>query len=351
MPRDRRARTGLTLSVALAAIALPALPRSVAANSGGITDMSGKQGSTCNLHHSGGQAPRVRFEGPADVVAGALATFRFVVESQAATTQRFAGFNVAASTGQLDVVAGEGARRAGTEITHSQPKANDAQGVASWQFTWRAPNSPGTQQTLFGAGNSVNRNFAFTGDRATAATMVVQVVSGVTATPTETPTSSPTPTATEPLPDTATPTETETEMPRDTPTPTATFTPTATSAPTPGGDCCESHAGVGCDQPECQACVCDLDAGCCAAVWDAICAEEAAAECASSCECDSATPCVGDCNTDGFVTVDELVNGVSIALGTLPPDECPAFDATGDEAVTVDELVAGVDAALNGCAA
>jgi hypothetical protein len=68
----------------------------------------------------------------------------------------------------------------------------------------------------------------------------------------------------------------------------------------------------------------------------------------------TATPtpigCVGDCGEDGAVTVDELVTGVSIALGNLLADECPPFDATGDEKVTVEELVQGVTNALNGCA-
>ena len=59
--------------------------------------------------------------------------------------------------------------------------------------------------------------------------------------------------------------------------------------------------------------------------------------------------CVGDCNSDGSVTVDELVTGVNIALGTAGLDRCPAFDSSQDDDVTVDELVAGVKAALSGC--
>lgn len=38
--------------------------------------------------------------------------------------------------------------------------------------------------------------------------------------------------------------------------------------------------------------------------------------------------CVGDCDNSGAVTVDELVKGVSIALGTLPVDQCPRFDCS-----------------------
>jgi len=69
----------------------------------------------------------------------------------------------------------------------------------------------------------------------------------------------------------------------------------------------------------------------------------------------SATPlipaCTGDCNADGRVTVDEIVRGVNIALGSIDIDTCPRFDVTADGAVTVDEVVSAVAAALNGCPA
>jgi len=60
-------------------------------------------------------------------------------------------------------------------------------------------------------------------------------------------------------------------------------------------------------------------------------------------------PCVGDCNADRQVTVDELVLGVTIALGSAAPEQCPAF-ACGDGLVTISCLVLGVNAALSGCA-
>lgn len=60
-------------------------------------------------------------------------------------------------------------------------------------------------------------------------------------------------------------------------------------------------------------------------------------------------PCIGDCNADGTVTVDELIKGVNIALGSLPLSDCKSFDANGDGTVTIDELVKAVSAALNGC--
>ena len=59
--------------------------------------------------------------------------------------------------------------------------------------------------------------------------------------------------------------------------------------------------------------------------------------------------CSGDCNGDRQVSVDELIHGVSIALGTLGADTCPSFDGNRDQAVTVDELLSAVGMALSGC--
>ncbi|MBI1817013.1 MAG: hypothetical protein HYR72_18695 [Deltaproteobacteria bacterium] len=61
--------------------------------------------------------------------------------------------------------------------------------------------------------------------------------------------------------------------------------------------------------------------------------------------------CVGDCDGLGTVTVDELVEGVTMALGEQPVATCVAFDANRDDAVTIDELVRGVHNALTGCTA
>jgi len=65
----------------------------------------------------------------------------------------------------------------------------------------------------------------------------------------------------------------------------------------------------------------------------------------------TATPvaCVGDCSGDGAVNIDELVRGVSIALGLSPLGQCPPFDTTGDGQVTIDEVVRAITAALSGC--
>lgn len=59
---------------------------------------------------------------------------------------------------------------------------------------------------------------------------------------------------------------------------------------------------------------------------------------------------VGDCNGNGAVTVDELIRGVAISLGTQPLSACPPFDATGNGLISIDELVTGVNIAVHGCA-
>src|SRR5512144_569100 len=62
-----------------------------------------------------------------------------------------------------------------------------------------------------------------------------------------------------------------------------------------------------------------------------------------------ALACPGDCDADAAVSIDELVRGVGIALGSTDLDSCPAFDSGADGTVSIDELIAAVNAALNGC--
>ncbi len=61
--------------------------------------------------------------------------------------------------------------------------------------------------------------------------------------------------------------------------------------------------------------------------------------------------CLGDCDHSGTVTVEELVLGVNIALGTVSLAECPSFDRDIDNAVSVDELITAVNTALSQCPA
>lgn len=62
-----------------------------------------------------------------------------------------------------------------------------------------------------------------------------------------------------------------------------------------------------------------------------------------------AQQCVGDCNANGRVEVNEVVAGVVLALSGSVGDECPTIDVNGDDTVTVDEVVAATNSALDGC--
>src|SRR5215468_6171464 len=64
----------------------------------------------------------------------------------------------------------------------------------------------------------------------------------------------------------------------------------------------------------------------------------------------AAVGCVGDCDGDDRVTIDEIVTGVNVALGSLSLDRCRSFDCDGNGEVTVDCLIRAVIGALNGCA-
>jgi hypothetical protein len=59
--------------------------------------------------------------------------------------------------------------------------------------------------------------------------------------------------------------------------------------------------------------------------------------------------CVGDCNRDLQVTVDELVLGVHIAAAPADFARCDAFDANEDARVTIEELVTAVGHVRSSC--
>ena len=59
--------------------------------------------------------------------------------------------------------------------------------------------------------------------------------------------------------------------------------------------------------------------------------------------------CVGDCNGDSEVAINELIVGVNIALGSAQLTQCPSFDRSGDGEVAINELIQGVNAALGSC--
>jgi hypothetical protein len=187
-------------------------PATGSAHRNGQILASGKQsGFYCRNPscHGANPAPTVTFRGPAAMEPGSSAIFSFTVTAHE-ETHIAAGFNVAASDGMIGLADEQGTRRERGEVTHSTPKANDANAEAAFEFTWQAPASPGVY-TLFGAGCSVNGNDARDGDAAARTTYEIAV--GVaTSTPTHTP----------PLP---------------------TPTPTATAVRTPGEETCVGDCG------------------------------------------------------------------------------------------------------------
>jgi hypothetical protein len=137
-------------------------------------------------------------------------------------------------------------------------------------------------------------------------------IDGPTVTPTtlvDTPTITPTPEDTATPPPTFTSTATPTFAATNGATNTATATATATASATPSADATATNTTV------------------------------------------PPRPCVGDCNGNGEVTINELILGVNIALGNAPVSACEAFDCQGTGMVPINCLVQGVNNASNGCPA
>src|SRR5262245_28294060 len=62
-----------------------------------------------------------------------------------------------------------------------------------------------------------------------------------------------------------------------------------------------------------------------------------------------AQECVGDCDGDGTVEINELILGVNINLDLQPIDACSAFDCEDTGMAPVSCLIRGVTTSLNGC--
>jgi hypothetical protein len=60
--------------------------------------------------------------------------------------------------------------------------------------------------------------------------------------------------------------------------------------------------------------------------------------------------CLGDCDSNGVVSVNDLITMVDVALGTANIAVCPAGDADGD-GIRINEIVTAVNNALTSCAA
>lgn len=60
--------------------------------------------------------------------------------------------------------------------------------------------------------------------------------------------------------------------------------------------------------------------------------------------------CPGDCDGGRSVTINELIQGVNIALSNAAEGTCPPFDLDGNGQVAIKELITAVNSAQNGCA-
>ncbi|MGH9868036.1 MAG: choice-of-anchor V domain-containing protein [Candidatus Polarisedimenticolia bacterium] len=141
--------------------------------SGGITGRSGNPatgGTYCNACHAGGLTPVVSLEGPTQAEPGQTIIYTLRISGG---QQIAGGLDVSATQGDLSV-ADPGTQKLGAEITHVEPRFADASGVVTFQFDWTAPLVTGPA-TLYAAGNSVNRNFSNSGDRAAATVLNIDV--------------------------------------------------------------------------------------------------------------------------------------------------------------------------------
>jgi hypothetical protein len=59
--------------------------------------------------------------------------------------------------------------------------------------------------------------------------------------------------------------------------------------------------------------------------------------------------CIGDCNGDDAVSVEELVLAVGVAVGRNETSDCFVTDRDGSGTIQIDELIAAVNVALQGC--
>ena len=59
--------------------------------------------------------------------------------------------------------------------------------------------------------------------------------------------------------------------------------------------------------------------------------------------------CIGDCDGDGRVTIDELVDGVAAVVNDEAPLRCPTLDVDVDGMIRTDELILAVRNAQGSC--
>jgi len=154
----------------------------------------------------------------------------------------------------------------------------------------------------------------------------------VTVTPTRTTTSTPTLTRTATLTPLATPTASPTPTPADTETPTR--TPSATPPATPSASPTQTRTAA--PPPTASATATSSPMPIVSGT-------------PTTTVVATPPPCVGDCDGEGFVTVDEILVMVNIVLSDADVTACPAGDANHDGQITIDEILTAVNNALNGC--
>jgi hypothetical protein len=162
--------------------------------------------------------------------------------------------------------------------------------------------------------------------------------------PSFTPTASRTPTPTVTPTESPSPTVTATPVPSSTPSETATETSTATATST------DTPAEATATETATEPAIATLTPTESPSVTPSPTATETATPTATANATSIPTPrCVGDCNGDGVVTVDELLTMVNIGLAIEGSPPCDAGDANGDGQITVDEILLAVNNALSGC--
>jgi hypothetical protein len=99
----------------------------------------------------------------------------------------------------------------------------------------------------------------------------------------------------------------------------------------PVSDCCFAHGTAGCNDPECEEAVCDLDEFCCSFGWDSLCADSAATLCSDLCA-EGVPPSGLDC--DG--TVDPYDCGMVYTLRWTAVDGCGNVSEPVDQTLIVE---------------
>jgi hypothetical protein len=146
-------------------------------HSTGISGYSSKQGVICTFCHSGGTAPTVKLVGPMYVLHDSTVRYTFTVSGGQKVA---AGLDVAIDDNSGTLAATDtGTHLDNNEVTHDMPRNVDSNGDAAFFFDYTAP-STAMSLAMYAAGNSVNLNFADTGDNARAKSIKIAVVDNLT---------------------------------------------------------------------------------------------------------------------------------------------------------------------------